>query len=1091
MRILLFTNTRNNLLLAITAAALLHLGLHANAGTNCAPVSSGLVSVWNGEATYTDLLGGNHGTNIGQVAFTEAKVGRGFSFDDSYVSVPNSQSLQLTNEFTIEMWFQNPGQKITEAVGLIAKRPNYGPCNFGINMYAYPGGRIQVYFLDPMYGDYQVSSIHVFPSVGQFHHLAAVFKQINPEQVLIKTYLDGALQKSEILSGNLSRTRNDEPIIIGATNPAGEFFYGVLDEVTLFNRALADEEIASIYGAGSAGKCFDEVAPAILVQPGDQVALQGGRATFNVVATGSTPLYYQWQHNEVDIEGATNSAFEITNLQQTDAGSYSVIVSNSIGWLESSNALVTVISTPTNCVPAPTGVVGFWRADGNALDSASVNNGSIAGTVHYVAGRVNQAFAFDGSLTGGVTIGNPAALKLQNFTIECWIKRASSSVPSPNGEASIFGYGVGGYALGMFSNGRLYLTKVGYDNVSSSAAITDTEWHHIAVSKDQGNVTFFVDGEPFSAPTYSQSFSFSSTASIGASGGRTFHGAIDELTIYNRGLGTSEIALIWSAGQAGKCAVSLPPVVVTPPSDRSVTAGATTTFNVECTGTQPLRYQWRFNDIDLEAGTNSSLTLTNIEFSQAGNYSVVVTNLSGATTSAWAHLTVTFPNAVIQLASTNVLSGSMVSVPVSLKANGNENGFGFSVVFSTSTLTFVGATLGPDASGATSVINTNLASSGKIGVAIGLDPGSTFTPGTRTILFLTFMTKFALNGANTTLSFSDTPVMRQLFDPTGKPISATFQGGTISLLPAQFEADVLPRPNGNQQILVNDWIQVGRYASRLDSPTNAAEFQRADCAPRDTAGNGLIGITDWVQAGRYAAAIDPVAPLGGPDSELAAPARFSAAVAYDPGLPRRLEIKDGLVFNQAGSANVLLVSEGDVNAFGFSLSWDPAKLKYAGASLGSAASGANLYVNSNLLSSGELGVAIALQAGAVFATGTQQVVRVQFRSVSSSEETTQVVFVDQPIPREVSDQFAKTLSTRYEAGYVAVNPVPSLAINRNGSSIGISWPAWATNYTLQRAFSSDAAQWENNPDQGVPSGDEVSVSLSPEAEATFFRLRLK
>jgi hypothetical protein len=79
-----------------------------------------------------------------------------------------------------------------------------------------------------------------------------------------------------------------------------------------------------------------------------------------------------------------------------------------------------------------------------------------------------------------------------------------------------------------------------------------------------------------------------------------------------------------------------------------------------------------------------------------------------------------------------------------------------------------------------------------------------------------------------------------------------------------FEGDVAPRGNTNGAVTIIDWVQVGRFAAGLDVAGEGTEFQRADCAPRETLGDGKITIADWVQAGRYAAGLDPPAPAGGP-----------------------------------------------------------------------------------------------------------------------------------------------------------------------------------------------------------------------------------
>src|SRR5207249_1629144 len=123
------------------------------------------------------------------------------------------------------------------------------------------------------------------------------------------------------------------------------------------------------------------------------------------------------------------------------------------------------------------------------------------------------------------------------------------------------------------------------------------------------------------------------------------------------------------------------------------------------------------------------------------------------------------------------------------------------------------------------------------------------------------------NATSTTVSFGDVPIGRQLSDPPGNALPATYSSGSVQIPAVAFEGDVSPRPNGNQDVTITDWVLAGRYAARLDYPTNAGEYQRADCAPRETQGNGAITVTDWVQAGRYAARLDPLTPVGGPTAD--------------------------------------------------------------------------------------------------------------------------------------------------------------------------------------------------------------------------------
>lgn len=94
--------------------------------------------------------------------------------------------------------------------------------------------------------------------------------------------------------------------------------------------------------------------PEITTQPQSQTATNGDNALFTVTARGHKPLSYQWLFNTLPIVGATNSDLVLMNLQCSNAGLYSVTVSNMAGSVTSTNAVLVVIDTipPTiRCAP--------------------------------------------------------------------------------------------------------------------------------------------------------------------------------------------------------------------------------------------------------------------------------------------------------------------------------------------------------------------------------------------------------------------------------------------------------------------------------------------------------------------------------------------------------------------------------------------------------------------------------------------------------------------------------------------------------------------------------------------------------------------
>jgi glucose/arabinose dehydrogenase len=83
--------------------------------------------------------------------------------------------------------------------------------------------------------------------------------------------------------------------------------------------------------------------PQIGAQPDDVTAGLGGTATFNVLASGTAPLTYQWRRDGANIPGATDSSYTLTGIQQPDDGArFSVVVANAHGSLTSREAVLSV-----------------------------------------------------------------------------------------------------------------------------------------------------------------------------------------------------------------------------------------------------------------------------------------------------------------------------------------------------------------------------------------------------------------------------------------------------------------------------------------------------------------------------------------------------------------------------------------------------------------------------------------------------------------------------------------------------------------------------------------------------------------------------
>jgi len=528
---------------------------------------AGAVSWWKAETNALDSVGTNHGVWLGAPRYGAGEVGQAFNFNGtSYVQVPDAPSLHFSNAMTVEAWVNLrtfSGVNSREIVSKIGG-PNSDPGSYTFSIDPLSQ---KAYFIVSDGSSYAVVYSSSTILTNQWTHLAGTY-----DGSMVKIYVNGQFAGSTPWTQGIF-AENHNPLVIGCTlqnpNPTS-FFNGLIDELSLYNRALSTNEIAAIYAAGSTGKY-----------------------------TPSQP----------------------------------------------------------NCTSSPSGIVSWWPGEGTGNDIAGVNNGTWAGFGSlnaYAAGIVGTSFVFDGTHRDRVDIGNPANLQLQNFTIEAWIKRSSATVVSlddnfadgsiaGNG-AYIFGYGVGGYGLFLLDAGEVGLTKNSYGDIHVSPAVTDTNWHHVAVTKSGSNVVFYVDGTLLPAPSpYSDTFQFTTSAAIGSrgdGGGNTFYGNIDELSIYNRGLSSTEIQAIYAAGSAGKCFTPALPVITRQPTNQTITVGLPVAFSVVASGSAPISYQWQFNGNPIAGATNSNYAITAVQTNHAGAYRVVVANPFGTTNSAPATLTI-------------------------------------------------------------------------------------------------------------------------------------------------------------------------------------------------------------------------------------------------------------------------------------------------------------------------------------------------------------------------------------------------------------------------------------------------------------------
>lgn len=209
------------------------------------------------------------------------------------------------------------------------------------------------------------------------------------------------------------------------------------------------------------------------------------------------------------------------------------------------------------CVQPPSGLVSWWGGDNNALDMAGTSNGTLVNGATYAAGKVGQAFSFDGindyisaALVSTATI---------DVTMDAWVKWGGPN--NANSIQRIFYSGnsaTNGYGVYVKNDGTLFLVMGGHDAPDIDAKLTAGVWYHLAVVRQSStNWKVYLNGAEVSVALTMSSYPDVPTGNTFIGGSTTglepFKGLIDEVQFFNRTLSASEITAIYQAGSDGQC----------------------------------------------------------------------------------------------------------------------------------------------------------------------------------------------------------------------------------------------------------------------------------------------------------------------------------------------------------------------------------------------------------------------------------------------------------------------------------------------------------------------------------------------------------
>jgi hypothetical protein len=623
----------------ITVAASIYLGAVVPVlAQNCTTPPGGLVGWWTGDGTANTFVGTNNGTLQGGATATGVgMVAQAFSLNGTtaYVQIPDSTLLRPTN-LTVEAWVlftslnstgnapagqqfivfkQNTRNRSSEGYYLGKERPA-GKDVFAFAVTAANGKTANVYSTNAI-------------TTNVWYHVAGL-RGSNSVQI----YVNGQLHSQAVV--NFAQNYGNFPLYFGTSGQSSldGKLAGLLDEVSLYNRALSASEIAAIYNAGSAGKCKVATAPGITTPPESQTVAVGSNVLFTVVASGTTPLSYQWQLTGAPIANATRTSFAVNNVQTTDSGSYSVVVTNSAGSITSAVAVLTVLTPPAITSPPQSLTV----VSGDTANFSATATGSAPLTYQWKLNGNNLANGtrISGATSTALSITSVQASDAGNYTLTV------------------------SNAVGFVTSAPAVLTVNGPPSVT-----TPPSSQNVIVGS---NATFTVVATGTAPLSYQWQFNGGAIA-----GATTTSFTVTSAQPANQGnyavVVTNVAGSVTSA--VAVLTVLVPPSVTTQPVNQTNPVGSTASFTLTASGTSPLGYQWRLNGANLANGarisgaTSSAVTITGVQTADAGNYTGVVTNSAGSVTSAIATLTVIVPPSIAgPPSSQTVATGSNVSFTV-------------------------------------------------------------------------------------------------------------------------------------------------------------------------------------------------------------------------------------------------------------------------------------------------------------------------------------------------------------------------------------------------------------------------------------------
>ncbi len=220
-------------------------GLTATLDSNLMGEGSGLMAYYSFDGNSNDSSGNGLNGTLNGATLTSDKFGnsdRAYSFDgNDYIEISDDQKLTSTNQLSIVAWFKKSSN--SELLTIMQKGSDDTNEEYILSVH-----NSNIYFdVGDGGGPYIQPSYSV--SSGVWHHIVAVHNRTGGNSSL-KIYINGQNIGGTVINPTRVPMDNSDSVTIGKRKSySTQSFIGQIDEVRIYNRALSDEDISTLYNS--------------------------------------------------------------------------------------------------------------------------------------------------------------------------------------------------------------------------------------------------------------------------------------------------------------------------------------------------------------------------------------------------------------------------------------------------------------------------------------------------------------------------------------------------------------------------------------------------------------------------------------------------------------------------------------------------------------------------------------------------------------------------------------------------------------------------------------------------------------------------